>query len=563
MWIVADMPSIIGAVAREPLSGTDTRGPLMPASRFVLIPLVMAAVGGWLTNLAFPDRGWWPLAYLGVALLLLAVRAVGVVRAGVTGLVWGLTFFLPHVYWAVHATGSLLPWMALSLAQALYVAGFAAAWTVARDAVWVRDHPLVKIVLAAVIWVGVEQVRGSWPFGGFPWGILAFSQTDAPLLRLAPYGGEVLVSGVVVVIAALMASVWVRVRKLPAAASLGATGAALLLALGPWFLPVDTGAEAGTLRVGAVQGNVPQQGAHWAAQARQTTANHASGTQRLVDSVGTAQLDLVLWPESAADIDPRTDADQAALVDAAAQAAGAPLLLGTQRFPTGQDIRYNEMVLWQAGQGASATYAKQHPVPFGEYVPYRDFFRQITPLVDRVSTDMAAGTGPGLMTIPVNRLEREVDAAVGICFEVAYADLIRQGVLAGGELIIIPTNNASFGYSAESTQQLAMSRFRAVEHGRATIQISTVGVSGVIMPDGAMTQRSGLFTAEELTATLPLRTTLTPAARLGPGPEVTAWVLAAAGVTAGLLGRRARRAGRVPHLRTPEHLATGRTQSLP
>ncbi len=535
----------------------------MPASRVALIPLLMAAVGGWLTNLAFPDRGWWPLAYLGVALLLLALRKARMVRAGVTGLVWGLTFFLPHIYWAVHATGSLLPWVALSLAQALYIAGFAAAWTLAREAVWVRDHPLGKIALAAVIWVGVEQIRGSWPFGGFPWGILAFSQTDAPLLRLAPYGGEVLVSAVVVAIAGLMALVWVWGRQRRIAACVGATGAAVVLGLGPWLLPVHTGAEGGTLRVGAVQGNVPQQGAHWLAQARQITTNHASGTQRLVDSVGSAQLDLVLWPESAADIDPRTDADQAALVEAAAQTAGAPLLLGTQRFPTGQDIRYNEMVLWQAGQGASAAYAKQHPVPFGEYVPYRDFFRQITPLVDRVSTDMAAGTGPGLMTIPVNRLEREVDAAVGICFEVAYADLIRQGVLAGGELIIIPTNNASFGYSAESTQQLAMSRFRAVEHGRATIQISTVGVSGVIMPDGAMTQRSGLFTAEELTATLPLRTTLTPAARLGAAPEVIAWVLAAAGVAAGLLSRRTRCTGRVPRLRTPEYLATGRKQPVP
>src|SRR5690625_867875 len=203
----------------------------MPASRVALIPLLMSAGGGWLTNLAFPDRGWWPLAYLGVALLLLALRKARMVRAGVTGLVWGLTFFLPHIYWAVHATGSLLPWVALSLAQALYIAGFAAAWTVAREAVWVRDHLLVKIALAAVIWVGVEQIRGSWPFGGFPWGILAFSQTGAPLLRLAPYGGEVLVSAVVVAIAGWMAMGWVWGRQRRAAGGVGAAGAAV--ALGP------------------------------------------------------------------------------------------------------------------------------------------------------------------------------------------------------------------------------------------------------------------------------------------------------------------------------------------
>ncbi|WP_131104475.1 hypothetical protein [Ornithinimicrobium sufpigmenti] len=188
-------------------------------------------------------------------------------------------------------------------------------------------------------------------------------------------------------------------------------------------------------------------------------------------------------------------------------------------------------------------------------MPYRDFFRQITPLVDRVGTDMAAGAGPALMSMPVE-LSRVVDAAVGICFEVAYADLIREGVLASGELIIIPTTTPP-SVTPQSRPSDWRCRASAVEHGRATIQISTVGISGVIMPDGAMTQRSGLFTAEELTATLPLRTTLTPAARLGAAPEVTAWVLAAA-----------RRDGRptgpphpvhrtVPHLRTPEYLATG------
>ncbi|MGC0274913.1 apolipoprotein N-acyltransferase [Pseudactinotalea sp. Z1739] len=503
---------------------------------------MMAAGGGVLTNLAFPDRGWWPLAYLGIALLLLAVRGARMAPAAATGWVWGVAFFLPHVYWVVHATGSLVPWIALSVMQALYIAGFAAAWTVARQAVWVRDHPVVQTCLGAIIWVAVEQFRGSWPFGGFPWGILAFSQTDAPLVRLAPYGGEVLVSAAVVFIGALMALVWTRRSQL--AAAMGVAIVVLILALGPALLPLDAEAEVGTLRVGAVQGNVPQQGAGWAVQAREITANHARGTGRLVESV-EERLDLVLWPESAADIDPRTDAEQAALVEAATEAAGAPVLLGTQRFPTGENIRYNELVLWQEGQAVGGAYAKQHPVPFGEYVPYRDLFRRITPMVDRVSTDMAAGQSPGLMPIPMERLSREVDVAVGICFEVAYAELIRQGVVGGGELIIIPTNNASFGYSQESTQQLAMSRFRAVEHRRATIQISTVGVSGIILPDGSVVARTGLFTAEEMAATLPLRTTLTLAARLGSVPVVAVWVLAGVGVAAGVLGRRRSQVHRV------------------
>ncbi|WP_225754797.1 hypothetical protein [Actinotalea sp. Marseille-Q4924] len=160
--------------------------------------MVLAALGGWLTNMAFPDRGWWPLAYVGVALLLIALCGARPGRAAGTGLVWGLCFFLPHVDWAVEATGSVLPWIALSLFQASYVAGFAVLWAYAQRAAWVRDHPPVRAATAAVVWVAVEQLRGSWPFGGFPWGYLAFSQTDAPALRLAPYGGEILVSAVVV-----------------------------------------------------------------------------------------------------------------------------------------------------------------------------------------------------------------------------------------------------------------------------------------------------------------------------------------------------------------------------
>lgn len=148
---------------------------------------------------------------------------------------------------------------------------------------------------------------------------------------------------------------------------------------------------------------------------------------------------------------------------------------------------------------------------------------------------MAAGGDPAVMDVWIDALGRDVRLATGICFEVAYADLIREGVLDGAELIVIPTNNASFGRTPESTQQLAMSRFRAVEHGRSTVQVSTVGVSAMIMPDGTVVARTGLFTDEELIASLPLRTTLTPAARLGTTPQTAVYVLAAAAVVSGAL----------------------------
>src|SRR5699024_9977897 len=146
--------------------------------------------------------------------------------------------------------------------------------------------------------------------------------------------------------------------------------------------------------------------------------------------------------------------------------------------------------------------------------------RMVTDAVDLVSIDMLPGTEVGVVELDSERLGRVVDLAIGICFEVAYGGLVREAVLAGGELLVVPTNNASFGYTQESVQQLAMSVFRAGEHGRATVQISTVGVSAVIAPSGVVMDSSGLFTADRFVENLPLRTSLTVADRLGPWPTV-------------------------------------------
>jgi apolipoprotein N-acyltransferase len=513
--------------------------------------LLLAVAGGLATDTAFPNRSWWPMAYVGVALLVLALRRDSVPWAWLTGLTWGLGFFLPHLYWADHAVGEPIGWIALSVAEAALVGIFAAAWVLVRRVPVLARRTWLQPLAVAVLWVAVEQLRARWPFGGFPWGNLAFSQTDAPLVRLASIGSTVLVSGAVVVVGAVLAGALVRLRHL----QVGAASALLLvvaaLVFAPWLVPLGTRAEAGTLRVGAVQGNVPQQGAEAGSQARAVTDNHAAGTAALLERVEPGGLDLVLWPESAADIDPRTDAGVAAVVQDAARTVGAPILLGTQRYvdaPGGQGprTRYNELILWEPDGPTDLVYAKQHPVPFGEYMPHRNFFRQFTSAVDLITVDMAAGTEMSLMPVPVERLGRDVPIAVGICFEVAYDELIRESVVAGGELIVIPTNNASFGMTQESTQQLAMSRFRAVEHGRAVVQVSTVGVSGIISPNGVFQDTTGLFTAEQMAETLPLRTTLTLSDRLGQWPALVTGLLAAAAVVAGVVAstRRTRDARR-------------------
>ncbi|RHA40702.1 apolipoprotein N-acyltransferase [Cellulomonas rhizosphaerae] len=505
--------------------------------------LVLAAVGGYVTRLAFPSPGWWGLAFVGIALLYLAMRRDSARWNALIGIVFGLTFFTPLIVWTGDAVG-MVPWFALSITESLYLALFGAGWAWARRgaAVW-RSGPW-QVLVFTLLWVATEELRTFWPFGGFPWGRLAFSQADSPIVAFASWGGVPLVSGLVVVVGVLLARAVLAARALHGLQAAAALGVAILVALVGLGVPLETQAETGTLRVGAVQGNVPGQGLDAFGEREAVLDNHVAGTYKLLDQVEPGDLDIVLWPENGTDIDPQVDAGAAKLIDDAAKAVDAPMLVGTVQYAESGG-RYNTAVLWEPGRGVVATYSKQHPAPFAEYIPMRSVARIFSSAVDLVTRDMIPGDRPGYIPLESARLGRTVGIGDVICFEVAYDALVRDTVRAGGEVLVVQTNNATFGRSDESTQQLAMSRVRAVEHGRATIQISTVGVSAVITPNGTVSQQTGLFTAEQMVANVPLRDTLTPATRLGSWP---AWIidgLAIATVVAGAVGAsRIRRADR-------------------
>ena len=527
---------------------------------------------------AFPDVAWWPMTIVSVALLHLVLRRDHAGWNFLVGLVAGLTFFLPHVYWAYEAT-ALVPWLALATLAALGFATFGMAWTWARRLPWVRDRAWVRVLAFATVWTAVEQWRSEVPFGGFPWGRLAWSVAGAPTGRAAWLGGTPLVSFVLAATGVLLALLVARVaaawrdpvlrrRHLGAAAACAVVGAVALF--GPLALPlphagglkavasppvtatvdpgdrsqlVDAGtatAQAGVLQAGAVQGNVSRPGDQSFEHRAEVLNNHLEGTLAVAqDNDARAArgdkapgVDVVLWPENGSDLDPQTNPDVSAALDAAAARVGAPILVGSQEFPkTGG--RYNVLLLWQAGEGVISRYAKQHPAPFGEYIPMRSFVRLFTDQVDRITTDMIAATNPPIIELPVPRLGRTVRLGTAICFEVAYDEILRDSVRRGAEVLVVPTNNASFGVTPESTQQLQMTQLQAIANGRAAVQVSTVGVSGVVAPDGTLVARTGLFTADHLAAALPLRTTWTPAVALGYWPG---WVLSASGGLLALAG---------------------------
>ena len=481
----------------------------------------------------------------------------------------------------------------MSTVEALFLAVFGALWTWVRRARFLRRRGWRLAAAFSVLYVAVEQWRAEIPFGGFPWGRLAWTMAGAPTGRAAWLGGTVAVSLLVAfagVLLALAVAGVVRAARLllhrvphrqgssgptavpgtapPAARRAAPSEPSRWGSRSPscrsccrWRRPRAPAvsrrrrasrsttpgailAEEGTLWAGAVQGNVGEPGLGAFANRAEVLNNHLEGTYMLAEDFA-GELDVVLWPENGSDLDPQTTPDVGRGLDAASTAVGAPILVGAQEFPESGG-RYNVSLLWQAGNGVIGRYAKQHPAPFGEYMPMRSILRVFSDQVDRVQTDMIAGVNPPFVEVPSRLGQGGYRMGTIICFEVAYDEIVRDAVLEGAQVLVVPTNNASFGFTAESTQQLAMSRLQAITTGRATVQISTVGVSGVITPDGTVVRRTGLFTPDEFVTQLPLRSSITPAVAAGywPGWVVggLAVVLVVAGVVGGVGARRRVRA---------------------
>ena len=505
------------------------------------VALVMAVLAGAALLLALPPYGLWWLAPAGVALLAAAVHRRRLRGGFGLGLVTGLVLFVPLLWWTTFAAG-WLPWVLLSIVQAAYLGltGLAGAWLSPVIDRWRALWPL----LTGVLWTAQEAFRDRAPFGGFPWGRLAFSQGEAPVLRLAVFGGAPLVTFAVAATGGVLVALLWR-RRPTGAGYLAVAGylvAGALLVAGPAFTPVAP--PGGAVRtVAIVQGNVPRLGLDFNAQRRAVLDNHVRATLGLAAEVAAGrqrQPDLVVWPENSSDIDPLRNPDAAQQIAGAADAIGVPILVGTVlRGDVPNEIK-NAGLLWRpvTGPDPEQTYIKRHPVPFAEYMPMRPVARFVAgDKVDLVK-DMVAGEAPGVV--------RTGPVTVGdvICFEVAYDGIVRDTVTGGAQILAVQTNNATFN-EAEARQQLAMVRLRAVEHGREALMVSTVGVSAFVNTDGDVRVSTGFNVPAVEVREMRLGGTRTLATRLGHWPEVAAVVLAVIAL-AGALPLRRRRGRTAP-----------------
>nr|WP_231375779.1 apolipoprotein N-acyltransferase [Corynebacterium aquatimens] len=493
--------------------------------------MVLAALGGITIYFSHEPHGFFIAGIVGIALFYAALSPWGhragaaaqwpSARAGaLIGFVHAVAVYLPLLPWVGEFVGAL-PWIALSIACAMYsmVTGLFGV-LVARWRYGYLAFPFV--------YVAVEAALSSFPYGGFSWVRLAWGQINGPLASLAAWGGPALVTFGVVVAGAGVASAIVAVAQRRAQnASLRPAG----IALGAALIPVVVGmvGQYGVYRdgpttdevtVAAIQGNVPRMGLDFNAQRRAVLANHVNETTKLADELKQTggQVDLVFWPENASDVNPFADPEAYAAITKAVTEVGAPTLVGTLTEDEVGDR--NTAVVFDPATGPGDRHNKKFLQPFGEWMPMRDFFRKFSSYVD-MAGDFKPGTGNGTV--------RMGDVVVGVatCYEVAFDPAYREAVKNGAQILTTPTNNATFGFTDMTYQQLAMSRMRAIETDRAVVVAATSGASAIVYPDGKVSKISEIFTPAHLVDTLPLRDSVTFAVRYG---RYVQWLLVLVGL---------------------------------
>jgi apolipoprotein N-acyltransferase len=511
-------------------AGDATRSPLR-----LYWALLIALAAGLLLAAAFPPYGLWPLAFVSPALLVVTLHGRSLRAAFAVGLVFGLAFNFPLVAWVVNL--AWYAWVALAIASALIFAVFTVAQRLLLNLRW---WPLA----VAGWWVATEAFRDRFPWGGFPWGRLAMSQAGVPTQGWAAIAGPPVLTFMVALVAVSLGwlllsafgwqvpdrisritwfSLGSRRRRLLAPA-LALAGSAALAVL-PAALPLDpVPANASTATVAAIQGNVPR-ARSLAGQLDNdevVTFNHVAATDNLAAKVAAGKApkpDLVIWPENSTDIDPMLYPPVYQEIASAAAAIGRPILVGAVL----QNPELNAGVLWLPGKGPTTIYAKRRLVPFGEYIPFRSLISKITSLTQLQGTPFTPGHKTVVFDVGQIRLGDI------ICYEVGFDDLVRSEVVAGANLLSMQSNDATFEregpITAESGQQLAMARIRAVEFDRAVVVASTTGYSAIVAPDGQLISRTAMWTQAELEARVPLLTYDTLAERLGAWPE---WAIVAA-----------------------------------
>jgi apolipoprotein N-acyltransferase len=450
----------------------------------VLVNILLSCLAGVALSGAFEPVGKWWIAPIALLVHMYAIARTD--RRALSAFLFAFTFNAVLLHWTSTYVGST-PWIILSFGLSLLYLPLALVgrWGIAA-------YPLIFVVL--------EEVRNRFPFGGFGWARVAYSQADAPYAAIASRGGAISLSAITVLIAGF---VYFTINK--------KVNLLLLVPLLAFLIPNNI-AISNQTSVLMVQGNVPELGLDFNARAKQVFNNHVNQTK--VALAENKKVDFVVWPENAVDVDPYTNKD----VYETLESFDKPLIIGAI-LGKGEKL-FNTSILW--GDTTQDIYFKQHLTPFGEYIPLRSLAKKISPLVNQVN-DFSPGNGQKIFTIGQARI------APVICFELIDDEILAKAA-KGSNILVVQTNSATFGTSAESAQQLSISRIRAIEHSRNVVSVSTTGISAVIDFKGKVLNETSMGTAEHVFADVGLIEQSSPRDRYGDWASVFTlmWLLVVA-----------------------------------
>lgn len=473
----------------------------------MLVRCALALLGGAVLAAAFEPLGYALLLPVGVAAHLLVLHGLAPRRAVWPSLAFGVGFIFLVMIWMKDSVPGPGAWLAMCALEAAFFAPLGAGLALAvRLPAWP--------VVAAVWWVAVESVRSVWPLSGMPFGRLAFATAGTPWAEALPYAGATGVSLLVALTGTTAAWALLRVREAPvrvAVAAAGLAGATALPVVLPWQFVAD-----GEATVAVVQGNVPGDGRDLVGHHREVTQNHVRLTEELAARVAAreeAAPDFVLWPENSTAVDPFTDRSTNAGITAATDAVGVPVVVGAMVDHEDPDLVLNQGIVWHPGRGAQDRYTKRHPVPFGEYIPFRD---TLVPSdmgrMREISRDMVRGTRVEPLDVG------GIAVTDAICFDVAYDEGIAAQTSRGGRMLVVQTSNAMFTGTSQIDQQFEITRLRAQETGRWVAVAAVNGVSGIVRPDGHVVDSAAARTEDVLVERVALSSQVTPAVRMGTLP---------------------------------------------
>jgi apolipoprotein N-acyltransferase len=434
-----------------------------------LVNLLLSALSGLLLSAAFEPIALWWLAPIALAVAMYALANSE--RKYLSVLAFALTFNLVLLHWTSIYVGSL-PWIILATGLTLFYLPL-----VAVKRLGISFFPLIFIVL--------EEIRNHFPFQGFGWARIAYSQADAPYAKIAAHGGAVSISAITVLIGLFLFYLSQKQFKI-----------LVLLPILIVIFPINVQMNQSTQAL-MIQGNVPKLGLDFNSRATEVFFNHVKETEIALKE--NRNIDFILWPENSVDVDPFRNPEVFETLNSFTE----PLIIGAI-VGRGEEV-LNTSILWT--KDSQNVYVKQHLTPFGEYIPLRSLASKISPLVDDVR-DFSPGNESTIFTINGAKI------APVICYEL-LDDQILEKAAKTSNLLAVQTNSATFGDSAESAQQLQITRIRAIEHLRNILSVSTTGYSAVIDYNGQVLQKTAMGTAEHLYAQVGLISSTSPRDRYG------------------------------------------------